>query len=261
MVLEESGGVMAAKNLTREQAFEAMAKGRRCVPPGFSKWVTGNTGDGDEFVDRIGCKFSRVDFGYPDFATGWRLLKDLPPRAELVRELAAQSAWRDTLVQDLNQRHDWLNNASIVLGEPDWSKLDGAASKLVADLATTKAALAEALARPVPRFAIGDKIECLHGVGTVREVRYMLVEHIGAWPESELTPAPTAKPEPAWVDCGAAEAREKLLAGYTIRQAGHTGTRRRIRTKFVDENRQEAPTSRVFCDESPTGWQWQEVGQ
>lgn len=267
---------MAPRNLTREQAFAEMAKGRRCRPSWWSGWVTGNTGDGNEFVDDSGSSFSRGNFDYPEYATGWRLLKDLPPRAELVRELAEVRAKLEAARGAAVMPQDRLKGrlasadadlattkAALAKSEEDVLRMKnhlGPAARL-ADLMTTlrlkaeadaqqareelaeaKTALAEALARPVPtelealsrRMAKGrakyptgctvlslldEAGEVAHAVNkkeSDERVREELLDvaavamrlHAGEidreWrADFGAIAAPTAKPEPAWVDCSA----------------------------------------------------------
>ena len=109
---------MAAKNLTREQAFAEMAKGRRCRP---SHWKVGAwlKKHGGHLIDASGREWRDEHFMAP---TGWRLLKDLPPRAELVRELAELKSEFEAMREDRDMfQRDLVNCRSELARKCDVS--------------------------------------------------------------------------------------------------------------------------------------------
>lgn len=280
---------MAAKNLTREQAFAEMAKGRRCRTPGGSL-VLRLDEHGDVHGDN-GFGYARSDFGGDSFATGWRLLKDLPPRSTLVRELAevrskladaeaSLDGWRAaekeghaalvSLRADLAHRTASLTEtlADLATTKVDLAEVAAESDRLRHEVAQTKSALAEALARPMPRFKVGDAVMVGRTRGEVLSFMYAVQKEHGSrdiYTEESLRPAPTAKPEPAWVACGAAVAREKHAEGCRVRFGKAESWLRDGNWEGPDAVGGERLTALAMrslaTGKEATGWQWQEVGQ
>lgn len=134
----------------------------------------------------------------------------------------------------------------------------------------TKGALAEALARPVPRFVEGDKVLYQGARGTIRAVRSIFdlkmdTGHIVRdLTIGDLSPAPTAKPESAWVNCSAEKAREMFALGRRVRNAASWQEHcwmQIVNDDVVDESGESASADAFQLFTETTGWQWQEVGQ
>lgn len=291
-----------------------MAKGRKCRPPGYGGWVKLD----DErvgYVDAMGVWRGRDPFPGNNYATGWRLLKDLPPRSELVRELAearltiisyekleldlraklanaeaSLDGWRkaeqdghaarESLRADLEHRTNSLTEALADLADTK-AKLEAAERDRLAQVAEYETRLLdlrkklEAAETGRPRFNVGERVvigwDKSPGVVTaiVPNWWYGAQKDEGKWtgqlPERELSaaPAPTAQPEPAWVDCSAQSAREMHARRHRVRNADMATGGAFLQDGSLPRG---VAYSLVGClrnlatsTDDRAGWQWQEV--